>query len=93
MPRLVSAMGVAESAATAFDLFRAAVCRLRLAAAPPSSPQRFNAGDVLGRRGSFEDENKEEEAPRNWRHRSASTERDGRGLSRGCLVAIRRGPL
>jgi len=52
-------MGVAESAATAFDLFRAEVCRLRQAAAPPSSPQRFNAGDVLGRRESFEDENKE----------------------------------
>lgn len=76
MPPLAPAIGVAESLATAFDLFRQKVSQLLTASSPIVSPLRFNAGNVWGRRGSREDEDEEEAAPRNLRHRSVSWKGD-----------------
>jgi len=78
MPVLARAMSVAADSAAAFDLFSQEVERLRQVAAVPSSPVRFDAGDILGRRLSRDDED-EEEPPRNMRRRSSSVDEGSRG--------------
>jgi len=78
MPVLARAMSVAVDLAAAFDLFTQEVERLRQVAAVPPSPVRFDAGDVLGRRHSRDDED-EEESPRNMRRRSSSVDGGSRG--------------
>jgi len=78
MPVLARAMSVAADSAAAFDLFSQEVERLRQVAVVPPSPVRFDAGDILGRRLSREDED-EEETPRNMRCRSSSVDEGSRG--------------
>ena len=78
MPVLARSMSVAADSAAAFDLFAEEVERLRQVAAVPSSPVRFDAGDILGRRLS-RDEEDEEESPRIMRHRSSSVNGGSRG--------------
>jgi len=78
MPALARAMSVAADSAAAFDLFAQEVERLRQVAAVPPSPMRFDAGDILGRRHSRDDED-EEESPRNMRRRSSSVDGGSRG--------------
>jgi len=56
MPVLARAMSVAADSAAVFDLFAQEVERLRQVAAVPPSPVRFDAGDILGRRLSRDDE-------------------------------------
>jgi len=73
MPVLARAMSVAADSAAAFDLFAQEVERLRQVAAVPPSPVRFDAGDILGRRLSRDDED-EEEPPRNMHRRSSSVD-------------------
>jgi len=81
MPILARAVSVAADSAVAFDLFLQEVERLRPVVAVAPSPVRFDAGDILGRRVSRDDED-EEEPPRNTRHRSCSVDGDGRGPAR-----------
>jgi len=78
MPVLARAISVAADSAAAFDLFSHEVERLRQVAAAPPSPVRFDAGDILGRRLSRDDEG-EEEPPRNMRRRSSSVDEGSRG--------------
>jgi len=78
MPVLARAMSVTADSAAAFDLFTQEVERLRQVAAVPPSPVRFDAGDILGRRHSRDDED-EEEFPRNMRRRSSSVVGGSRG--------------
>jgi len=78
MPVLARAMSVAADSAAALDLFTQEVERLRQVAAVPPSPVRFDAGDILGRRLSRDDED-EEESPRNMRRRSSSVDEGSRG--------------
>jgi len=78
MPVLARAMSVAADSAAAFDLFSQKVERLRQVAAVPPSPVRFDAGDILGRRLSRDDED-EEEPPRNMRRCSSSVDEGSRG--------------
>jgi len=78
MPVLARAMRVAADSAAAFDLFAQEVERLRQAAAVPPSPVRFDAGDILGRRLSRDDED-EGESPRNVRRRSFLADGGSRG--------------
>ena len=84
-PVSAQAMSVAADSAAAFDLFSQEVERLRKVAAAPPSAVRFDAGDILGRRLSRDDEN-EEEPPRNMRRRSSSVEEG----SQGALPQLRR---
>jgi len=81
MPVLASAMSVAAASAVAFDLFSQEVERFHQAAAVPLSPERFDAGDILGRR-LCRDEEDEGEPPRNLRRRSSSVEGSSRGPAR-----------
>jgi len=78
MPVLARAMSVAADSEAAFDLFAEEVERLRQVAAVPPSPVRFDAGHILGRRLSRDDED-EEESPRNMRCRSSSVDGGSRG--------------
>jgi len=78
MPELTWAMSVAADSAAAFDLFTQEVERQRQVAAVPPSPVRFDAGDILGRRHSRDDED-EEQSPRNMRRRSSSVDGGSRG--------------
>jgi len=78
MPLLARAMSVAADSAAAFDLFSQEVERLRQAAAVPPSPVLFDAGDILGRRLSRDNED-EEEPPRNMRRRTSSVDEGSRG--------------
>jgi len=78
MPVLARAMSVAPDSAAAFDMFSQEVERLRQVAAVPPSPVRFDAGDILGRRLS-RDEEDEEEPPRTMRRRSLSVDEGSRG--------------
>jgi len=78
MPVLARAMSVAADSAAAFDLFSQEVERLRQVAAVPPSPVRFDAGDILGRRHSRDDED-EEESPQNMDRRSSSVDGGSRG--------------
>jgi len=78
MPVLARAMSVSADSAAAFDLFTQEVERLRQVAAVPPSPVRFDAGEILGRRHSRDDED-EEESPRNMRRRSSSVDGGSRG--------------
>jgi len=78
MPVLARAMRVSADSAAAFDLFAQEVERLRQVAAVPPSPVRFDAGDILGRRLSREDED-EGESPRNMRRRSSLVDGGSRG--------------
>jgi len=75
---LARAMSVAADSAATFDLFSQEVERLRQVAAVPPSPVRFDAGDILGRRLSRDDED-EEEHPRNMRRRRSSVDEGSRG--------------
>ena len=65
----------------AFDLFFQEVARLREVAAVPPSPVRLDAGDILGRRVSREEKDKEE-PPRNMRRCSSSVDGGIRGPAR-----------
>jgi len=56
MPILARAMSMAADSAAALDLFSQEVERLRQVAAAPPSTVRFDAGDILGRRLSRDDE-------------------------------------
>jgi len=78
MPVLARSMSVAADSAAAFDLLSQEVERLRQVAAVPHSPVRFDAGDILDRRLSRDDEI-EEEPPRNMHRRSASVDEGSRG--------------
>jgi len=78
MPVLARSMSVAADSAAAFDMFAPKVERLRQVAAVPPSPVRFDAGDILGRRLSRDEEDKEE-GPRNMRRRSSSVDGGSRG--------------
>jgi len=78
VPVLARAMSVAADSEVAFDLFSQEVERLRQVAAVPPSPVRFDAGDILGRRLSRDDEDAEE-LPRNMRRRSSSVDGGSRG--------------
>jgi len=78
MPVLDRTMSAAADSAAAFVLLTQEVERLRQVAAVPPSPVRFDAGDILGRRQSRDDED-EEESPRNMRRRSSSVDGDSRG--------------
>jgi len=78
MPVLARSMSVAADSAAAFDMFAPKVERLRQVAAVPPSPVRFDAGDILGRRLS-RDEEDNEESPRNMRRRSSSVDGGSRG--------------
>jgi len=78
MPVLARAMSVAADSAAAFDLFTQEVERLRQVAAVPPWPVRFDAGDILGRCHSRDDED-EEESPRNMLRRSSSVDGGSRG--------------
>jgi len=77
-PVLARAMSVAADSAAALHLFSQEVERLRQVAAVPPSPVRVDAGDILGRRLSRDDED-EEEPPRNMRHRSSLVDGGTRG--------------
>jgi len=81
MPVLARAMSVAADSAVAFDLVFQEVERLRRVASVPPSPVRFDAGDILGRRLSRDEEGKEE-PPRNMRRRSSSVDGGSRGPAR-----------
>ena len=81
VPVLARAMSVAADSEVAFDLFSQEVERLRQVAAVPPSPVRFDAGDILGRRLSRDDEDAEE-PPRNMRRRSSSVDGRSRGPAR-----------
>jgi len=78
MPVLAWAMSVAADSAAALDLFAQEVERLRQVAAVPLSSVRFDAGEILGRRLS-RDEEDEEESPRNMRRRRSSVDGGSRG--------------
>jgi len=78
MPVLARAMGVAADSAAAFDLFTQEVEFRRQVSAVPPLLVRFDAGDILDRRHSREDED-EEESPRNMRRRSSSVDGGSRG--------------
>jgi len=56
MPILARAMSMAADSAAALDLFSQEVERLRQVAAAPPSTVRLDAGDILGRRLSRDDE-------------------------------------
>jgi len=71
MPVLARAMSVAADSAAPFDLFYQDVERLRQVEAVPPLPVRYDAGDILGRRLSRDDEDEEEKPPRNMRRRSS----------------------
>jgi len=78
MPVLVRAMSVTSDSAAAFDLFAQEVERQRQMEAVPPSPVRSDAGEILGRRHSRDDED-EEESPRNMRRGSSSVDGGSRG--------------
>ena len=78
MPVLARAMSVAADSAAAFDLFSHEVARLRQVVVVPPSPVRFDAGDILGRRLSRDDED-EEKPPRNMSRCSSSVDPGSRG--------------
>jgi len=81
MPVLARAMSVAADSEAAFDLFSQEFERLRQVAAVPPSPARFDAGDILGRHLSRDDED-EEEPPRNMRRRSSLVDEGSQGYFR-----------
>jgi len=70
-------MRVAADSAVAFDVIFQEVERHPEEAAVPPSPVRFDAGGVLGRRLSRDDED-EEEPPRNMCRRSSLVDCGGR---------------
>jgi len=74
-------MSMAADSTVAVDMFLQEVERLRQVVVVPPSPVRFDAGDILGRRVSRDDED-EEEPPCNMRRRSSSVDGDGRGPAR-----------
>ena len=63
------AMSFATESAAAFDFFRQEVERSRQLAVVPPSPERLDAGDILGRRAKRAKEDAEE-PPRNMRRRN-----------------------
>jgi len=78
MPVLARAMSVAADSAAACDLFAQEVERLRQVAAVPPSPVHVDAGGILGRHLSRDDED-EEESPPSMRCRSSSVDGGSRG--------------
>jgi len=82
IPVLARAMSVVADCIVAFDLFLKKVERLRQVAVLPPPPVCFEAGAILGRRDT-RDEEDEKEPPRNMRRHSSSVDGDGRGRGRG----------